>query len=69
MVDVKVKGHDNLVRRGPALVNTDRDGFQAYIASREAALAKESEFNSLKDEVSELKDLVRQLLGEKNAKK
>jgi archaellum component FlaC len=65
---VKVKDHDNLVRdmQTQAVLNNDLTSLDAYKKRREALRKKDNELESLKEEVSELKDLVHKLLAEKN---
>ena len=45
-----------------ALINTDNAGLKAYKLAKQKAIKDRSEINSLKEEISELKDLVKQLL-------
>lgn len=64
---VKVKDHEDLVRdtQTQAVLNSDLTSLQAYKNRREALRKKDNELESLKEEVSELKDLVHKLLAEK----
>jgi hypothetical protein len=64
---VKVKDHDDLVRdtQTKAVLNSDLTSLQAYKQRRDALRKKDNELESLKEEVSELKDLVHKLLAEK----
>jgi hypothetical protein len=64
---VKVKDHDDLVRdtKTQAVLNSDLTSLQAYKKRRDALRKKDNELESLKEEVSELKDLVHKLLAEK----
>jgi hypothetical protein len=64
---VKVENHDNLVRdtKTKAVLNTDMTSLQAYKQRRESLRKKDKDLESLKNEVSELKDLVQKLLAEK----
>jgi hypothetical protein len=65
---LKVKDHDDLVRdtQTQAVLNSDLTSLQAYKKRRDALRKKDSELESLKEEVSELKDLVHKLLAEKS---
>lgn len=45
-----------------AIVNTDMTALQAYKRQREAARLKEQEINTLKNDVTELKSMISQLL-------
>jgi len=64
---VKVQDHDNLVRdtNTQAVLNTDLTSLEAYKQRRDALRKKDTEVESLKNEVSELKQLVQNLLAEK----
>ena len=68
---LKVSGHDALVRDGKsrAIVNTSKEEFNNYIIARNRALEQKSliedhekELKSLKQEVSEIKSLLKQLI-------
>jgi len=69
---LKVEGHDGLYRDPTtgAIVNRDKSGFQAYMDSvkqsrdREAKVDRVAEeLNTLKNEMSEIKGLLVQLLN------
>lgn len=64
---VKVKDNEDLVRdtQTKAVLNTDLTSLQAYKQRRDALRKKDTELESLKNEVSELKQLVQNLLAEK----
>lgn len=49
-----------------ALVNVDNDALQAYKRKRKRDAAKQEEINTLRNEVTELKQLLYKLLSEKN---
>jgi gamma-glutamyltranspeptidase len=68
VMKLKVKDHDDLVRdtQTQAVLNSDLTSLQAYKKRRDALRKKDSELESLKEEVSELKDLVHKLLAEKS---
>lgn len=48
-----------------AIINVDNEALQAYKVRRSRELTKQNEINSLKEEITELKNLISQLL-EKN---
>ena len=67
---VKVKGHTNLVRdlKTQAIVNTDSDAYALYMARKAKQSKKDDEMrdvvrevNSLKTEMREIKDLLREI--------
>lgn len=67
---IKVLPTDGFVRQEDnpgAIVNVDKNGLQAYKLRREADKRKENDINILRDEVAELKSMLKQLL-EKNSK-
>ena len=68
---LKVTGHDALVRdsRSRAIVNTSKEEFNNYILARNRALEQkdlienqQKELQTLKQDVSEIKSLLKQLL-------
>lgn len=65
---VQVKDHEDLVKdmQTKAVLNTDLASLQAYKQRRENLRKKERELETLKDQVSELTDLVQKLLAEKS---
>jgi hypothetical protein len=60
----RVKGEPHMVRdsNSRALLFTNREDIQAYERRKAEMESQNSQINTLKQEVSELKDLVRQLL-------
>ena len=67
---VKVKGHTHLVRdlKSQAIVNTDSDAYARYMARKAKQSKKDDEMrdvvrevNSLKIEMREIKDLLREI--------
>lgn len=67
---LKVKDHDSLLRdpRTGAIINTNRSEFLKHVESRRKMSRIETvvdDINNLKDEVSEIKALLRELI--KNA--
>ena len=68
----KVKDHDNLVRdmNSKAILNTDKLALQEYYQKRELAKKELSEkteskqrLDKIENEMSEIKDLLRELIG------
>ena len=61
---IPVEGHQTLGRDpvSNAILNTDTTQYDAYIKARENAKEKERSLQDLKDEVEELKRLVRDLV-------
>lgn len=71
---LKVQGYDGLVRdpSSQAIVNTNKIEYRNYIKQREAALLKlqeqnrqTEEINNLKKDVSEIKEMLLQLLKDR----
>lgn len=72
---IKVKDHDGLVRdlSSGAILNTNSSDYENYVRARDKALEKEREFakqaeelNNLKQDVSEIKGLLLQILAQKD---
>lgn len=59
--DVKVAGHDHMVRRGAAIVNTDKDAFLEFMAARERREQEQQELASLRDEVAQMKEMLKEM--------
>ena len=61
---IPVEGHQTLGRdpASNAILNTDTTQYEAYIKARDAARKKLKEMKDLKDEVAELKRLVKDLV-------
>ena len=68
---VQIKDKKNLVRdtTSRALMNTDREEFEAYYAERDQKIKElqekqslENKVNKLAEDMSEIKDLLRQLV-------
>ena len=61
---IPVEGHTTLGRdpASNAILNTDTSQYDAYFKARENAKKKERSLQDLKDEVEELKRLVRDLV-------
>ena len=71
---LKVTGHDGLVRdvSTKAIINTNKSEYLMYLKNREAAKNKNLEFErqqkeiqNIKDDVSEIKQMLAQLLKSK----
>tara|TARA_B100002019_G_C20728655_1_gene338284 strand:+ start:70 stop:288 length:219 start_codon:yes stop_codon:yes gene_type:complete len=64
---VPVEGHSNLGRdaNSNAIVNMDQSGYESYIQAREEARRKDRTLNDLRDEIDELKSLVKGLLEDR----
>lgn len=56
----KIENENALIRdnTSKAIINTDEKAFDKYMINKRNAARKEKDFNSLKTEVKELKDLV-----------
>ena len=61
----KIENEDKLIRDNfsQAVINTDVDSYEAYMNGKRNNAKKEKEFNNLKTEVTELKDLVKTLIN------
>ena len=61
---IPVEGHQTLGRDpvSNAILNTDTTQYETYIKARDAARKKLKEMKDLKDEVAELKRLVKDLV-------
>lgn len=69
MAETKILPVDGFLRQREnpgAIINVDNNGLKAYKQRRQAENARDSEINSLKQEISELKDLLKQVLEKKN---
>ena len=61
---IRVEGHKNLYRdeESGAILNTDSVGYSEYIKQREIRKRERGEIKNLKNEISEIKSLLRELL-------
>ena len=61
---IKVEGHTHLIRdeESHAIVNTDVEAFKLTMRRREVMRTQRNEINSLKDEMSEIKKLLTNVL-------
>ena len=67
MDKLKIENHEELVRdtKTQAVLNTDLSSLQAYKKRREIQRQKDAELQEIKEEMSEIKGLLHQLLAEK----
>jgi len=65
---IPVEGHTQLGRdpNSNAILNTDLTAYEAYRKARRDARRKEAEMATLKDEVAELKALVKSLVDKED---
>jgi len=65
---IKVEGHSHLERdeNSHAIVNTDIETYRLTMKRREIMRAQRSEINSLRSEVSEIKQLLVQVIEKVN---
>ena len=65
---IPVEGYTTLGRdpSSNSIINTDSTQYDAYIKARNQALKKERSLQDLKDEVAELKALVKDLVQKKD---
>lgn len=64
MSRIKVEGHSNLVRdtNSGAILNINKSEVEVARARKEARRQKDKEFEDLKNEVGEIKDLLHKLI-------
>ena len=60
---IRVEGHKNLYRdeKSGAIVNTDSHGFSQYKKTRQLKLTQRQEFDKMKDDIEEIKYLLKQI--------
>ena len=65
---IKVEGHSNLFRdeESGAIMNFDSAGYQDYVKKRNAKNREKDEISSLKNEISEIKMMLQQILKDKD---
>lgn len=65
---IKVEGHTNLFRdeESGAIMNLDTAGYQEYIKKRNAKLKEKEEISNLKNEISEIKSMLKQILKDRD---
>jgi ribonuclease HII len=61
---VKVEGHRNLYRDKDtgAIVNCDTEAYNSYIKSRDSKKLQKKEIQELRDEIDELKNMLKRFL-------
>ena len=62
---IRIEGHQNLYRdeETGAIVNTDTSGYSQYIKMRTKRQKQNDEIEQLKSDVSEIKDLLKELIN------
>jgi len=68
MARLKVEGHKNLLRdeQSGAIINTDMDAYRASKRRKEVWATSQLEINILKDEVTQIKGMLKQIIGTLN---
>jgi len=63
---IRIEGHQHLYRdeKTGAIVNTDTSGYAQYIKMRNDRQKQKDEIERLKSDVSEIKDLLKELINE-----
>ena len=66
----KVEGHSNLMREesSSAIINNDIEGYQAAIRRKRVFQIQREEINTLKVEITEIKQLLGEILERTNGK-
>tara|TARA_Y100000114_G_scaffold60900_1_gene55894 strand:- start:709 stop:924 length:216 start_codon:yes stop_codon:yes gene_type:complete len=61
---VKVEGHSDLVRdeMSHAIINTDMEQYRLIVRRRELMKSQKNEINTLKQEVTEIKFLLKEMI-------
>lgn len=61
---IRVEGEDNLFRdpNSQAIINTDKNAYENYLEARNRKLSELNEIETLKNDVAELKDMMRLLI-------
>ncbi len=64
MSEVKVEGHTHLIRdeESHAVINTDVENYRLTMRRREMLRTQRDEINSLKNDMSEIKSLLKELI-------
>ena len=62
---IKVEGHANLVRdeESHAIINTDVEQYRLTMRRRQMLRTQKDEINSLKNDMSEIKSLLKELIN------
>lgn len=68
MKKVKIENHEDLIRdeETKAVLNTDLSSLQSYKKRRNLMRQKDAEIVEIKNELSEMKELLHQLIAEKS---
>lgn len=64
----KIKDRNDLERRGASIVNTNKDGFLQFLATREKAMSDAQRISNLENELKQLSDIVAKLVNRENMK-
>ena len=65
MADIKVEGHTHLIRdeESHAIINTDVENYSLTMKRRQILRTQRDEINSLKNDMSEIKSLLKELIN------
>ena len=65
MADIKVEGHTHLIRdeEAHAIINTDVENYRLTMKRRQILRTQRDEINSLKNDMSEIKSLLKELIN------
>ena len=65
MADIKVEGHTHLIRdeESHAIINTDVENYRLTMKRRQILRTQRDEINSLKNDMSEIKSLLKKLIN------
>jgi len=65
---IPVEGHRGLYRdqKTNAIVNTNENEYEEYLKLKQSKIAEKTEIDAIKDEISEIKSLLIDLLNRKN---
>ena len=65
MADIKVEGHTPLIRdeESHAIINTDVENYRLTMKRRQILRTQRDEINSLKNDMSEIKSLLKELIN------
>ena len=65
---IRVEGHKNLYRdeSSGAIINHDTNGYSEYIKMRDLKRSQKDEIDKLKNEITEIKSLLKELVNNPN---
>jgi len=65
---IRVEGDQNLYRDASsgAIVNTDSQAYSQYVSQRERRKREQDEIKNIKEELNDIKQLLRELLSKEN---